>query len=85
MVSRGTVLRNYFEFEAVVKEEIPFKRFLICCYGSPPDWLSGTTCAILKEGITWNIHVELYEIWNSGIGDVVLRYYLSGALEGFFV
>ena len=27
-----------------------------------------------------NIHVKLYEIWTSGLGDIVLRYFLSGAL-----
>ena len=26
---------------------------------------------ILKEGIMGSIHVKLYEIWTSGLGDVV--------------
>ena len=27
-----------------------------------------------------NIHVKLYEIWHSDLGDVIERYFLSGAL-----
>ena len=57
-----------------------FKRFLIWSSVSPPVQWSGTVCAILKEGIMGNIHVKLYEIWTSGLGDVVYRQFLSGAL-----
>ena len=32
-----------------------------------------------------NIHVKLYEIWSSGLGDVSYRYFLSGALVGLSV
>ena len=28
----------------------------------------------------WNIHVKLYDIWTSGLGDVISKYFLSGAL-----
>ena len=39
--------------------------------GRPVQW-SRTIYAILKEGITGNMHVKLYEIWTSGSGrDVV--------------
>ena len=49
-----------------------FKRFLIWSFGSPPVQWSGTTYAILREGIKGNIHVKLYEIWTCGSGgDVV--------------
>ena len=58
-----------------------FKRFLIWSSGSPPVPWSGTICAILKGGVMGNIHVKLYEVWTSGLGgDVVKRYFLSGAL-----
>ena len=50
-----------------------FKTFLIWSSGSHPVRLSGTICAILKEGIMGNIHVMLYEIWTSGLGDVVYK------------
>ena len=33
--------------------------------GNPPVRLSGTICAIFKEGIMGNIHVKFYEIWTS--------------------
>ena len=45
--------------------------------------LSRTIYAILKEGIMRNIHVKFYEIWTSGSGDVVLRYFFSGTLAAF--
>ena len=47
------------------------KRFLIRSFGGPPVQWSRTIYAILKEGITGNIHVKLNEIWTSGSGDVV--------------
>ena len=34
---------------------------------------------ILPEGIMRNISVNLFLIWTSGSGDVVLRYFLSRA------
>ena len=34
-----------------------------------------------EKGVVGNIHVKLYEVWTSGLGgDVVKRYFLSGAL-----
>ena len=48
-----------------------FKRFLILSSGGSPVQWSRTIYAILEEGIMWNIHVQLYEIWTSGSGDVV--------------
>ena len=36
--------------------------------------------AIFKDSIMGNIHVKLYEIWTSGSGDIIERYFLSGAL-----
>ena len=49
-----------------------FKIFIIWSSGGPPVKWSGTTYAILKEGIMGNIHVKLYEIRTSGSGrDVV--------------
>ena len=58
-----------------------FKRFLVWSSGSPPVPWSRTICAILEEGIMGNIHVKLYEIWTTGLGgDVIKRYFLSGAL-----
>ena len=48
-----------------------FKRFLTWRSGSPPVLWSGTICAIFNEGIMGNIHVKLYEIWTSGLGDVI--------------
>ena len=69
----------------MVQEHILFKRFLIWSSGGPTVRLSGTLNSILKEGIMGNIHVKLYEIWTSGSGgDVVLRYFLSGALVALF-
>ena len=63
---------NYFEFVSVVQEQILFKRFFIWSSGSPPVRRSGPINAILKEGITGNIHVKLCEIRTSGSGrDVV--------------
>ena len=47
-----------------------FKIFLIWSSGVPPVQWRGTMYAILKEGIMGNIHVKLYEIWISGLGDV---------------
>ena len=44
---------------------------LIWSSGSPPVRWSGTICAILEEGIMGNTHMKLYEIWTSGLGDVV--------------
>ena len=55
------------------------KIFLIWSSGGPFVQWSRTICAIFKEGIIGNIHVKLYEIWSSGLRDVVLRYFLSGA------
>ena len=56
---------------------------LIWSSGDPPvpvQW-SRTIYAILKPGIMRNIHVKLNEIRTSASGgDVVLRYFLSGAL-----
>ena len=57
------------------------KRFLIWNSGSPPVQWSGTICQLLKEGTMGIVHVKLYEIWTSGSGgDIVQRYFLSGAL-----
>ena len=70
-VSRGTILLNYFEFGSVVQEEMSFKRFLIWSSGDPPVQCSGTIYAILKQGMIGKIHVKLYEIRTSGLGDVV--------------
>ena len=52
-------------------QEMSLKRFLIWSTGGPPFQWSGTSYAILNEGIMGNIHVKLYEIWTSGSGDVV--------------
>ena len=58
-----------------------FKKILIWSSDRPPVRRSGTFCALLKEGIMGNIHVKLDEIWTSDLGgDIVLRYFLSGAL-----
>ena len=66
---------------SVVQEEMSF-RFLICISGRPPDQLSETIYAILKECIMGNIHVKLCDLWNGGSGgDVVSRHFLSRALE----
>ena len=48
-----------------------FKRFLIWSSYSPRVQWTETIYATLKEGIIGNIHVELYEIWASGSGDVI--------------
>ena len=50
-------------------QEMLFKRFLIWSSGGPPVQWSGTIYAILKGGITWNIHLQLNEIWTSGSGE----------------
>ena len=50
---------------------MPFKRFLLWSSGSHSVGWSGTSYAILKEGIMGNIHVKLYEILTGGSGDVV--------------
>ena len=63
--------KNYFKFGPVVQEDMSFKRFLIWSSGGPPVQWSRTIYAILKEGIMANIHVKLYEIWTSGLGDVI--------------
>ena len=47
---------------------MPFNRFLIWSSGGPPVRWSETIYAILKEGITGNIHGKLYGIWTSGSG-----------------
>ena len=64
-------MKNYFEFESVVQEEMSFKIFLIWSSGYPPVQLSKTIYTILKECIMGNIHVKLCEIRTSGSGDVV--------------
>ena len=48
-----------------------FKRFLIWRSDGPPDRWSKIIYAILKEGIMGDIHVKLFKIWTSGLGDVV--------------
>ena len=79
--SWGTILWKYVEFESVVQEKMPFKRFLISSSGSPPVWCRRTIYAILKEGIMGNIHVKLYGILTSGSkGDGVWIHFLSRAL-----
>ena len=51
-----------------------FKRFLIWSSGCPPVQWSRTIYAILKECIIGSIHVKLYEIRTSILGeDVVSR------------
>ena len=74
--------RGYYEkqFCEINLNQMSFKRFVIWSSGGPPVGWSGTILAILKEGITENIHVNLYEIWTGGSGDVVLRHFLSRAL-----
>ena len=47
------------------------KIFLIWSSGGPFVQRSKTICAIFEEGIMGNIHVKLYEIWTSGLGDVI--------------
>ena len=42
------------------------KLFLIWSSGGPFVQRSRTILAILKEGIMWNFHVKLYEIWTIG-------------------
>ena len=54
-----------------VQKQMLLKRFLIWSFGGPHVRWSETIYAILKEGIIGNIHVQLYEIWTSGSGDVV--------------
>ena len=54
----------------MVQEEVSFKRFLIWSSGGPPVQWSETICAIWKEGIMGNIHMNLYESWTSGSGVV---------------
>ena len=49
-----------------------FKRFHTWSSGGPPVRWSGTIYAILNEGIMGNIHVEIYEIWTSGLGGDVI-------------
>ena len=39
--------------------------------GGPPVRWSDTMYANLKEGIIGNIHLKLFQIWTSGLGDVV--------------
>ena len=59
-------------FRFVVREQMLFKRFLICSSGGSPLRWSRTIYAILKEGIIGNIHVKLNEIWTSvSGGDIV--------------
>ena len=48
-----------------------FYRFLIWSSGGLPVRRSGTIYAIVKEGISGNIHVKLFVIWTSGSGDNV--------------
>ena len=48
------------EFGPVVQEEMLVKVFLIWSSGSPSVQWSGTTYAILKEGIMGNIHAKLF-------------------------
>ena len=43
---------------------------LVCSSGGPCVQWSKTIYAILKEGIMGNIHVKLYEICTSGVGNV---------------
>ena len=59
-----------------------FKRFLIWSSGGPPVQLIRTIYVILKRHPE-DIHVKLHEIWTSGSGDAVDRYFLSGALGPF--
>ena len=58
-----------------------FKKFLIWKPDGPPVRWSKTIYTILKEGITGNINMNLYEIWTSGSGrNVVYRHFVSRAL-----
>ena len=45
MVSRGTILWNYFQFRPVFQEEILVKIFHNCSFGGPFVQRSGTICA----------------------------------------
>ena len=56
----------------MVHEEMSLKKFLIWSYGVPPVQLSRTIYAIVK-GIMGIIHVNLYEIWTSGLGGDVFK------------
>ena len=58
-----------------------FKRFLIWSSGRPPVRWSRTIYAILKEGITGNIHVKLYEIWTNGSGGAVVKEKVYGQMD----
>ena len=49
---------NYFEFDAVVQEEICFKDISYLELWPTLCWRSGTICAILVEGIMRNISVK---------------------------
>ena len=59
---------NYYKFEPVVQEEMPFQRFLIWNSGNPPVKWSRTICVISVEGIMRNNSLKLFKIWTSGSG-----------------
>ena len=72
---------NYFEFGPVVQEDMSFKRFLILSSGSPPAGWSQTICAVFERGHHGEHSSEIIWNLNKGLrGDVVQRYFLSGAL-----
>ena len=54
----GTILRNYFEVGPVVQEM--FYIVLIWSFRGHFVWWSGTSCAILVEGIKRNDSVKLF-------------------------
>ena len=59
-ISRGTILRNYFEFGHVVQQEMPFKGISFWISGCPFVQRSATICAILVKGIMRNNYVKLF-------------------------
>ena len=60
---------NYFEFGPAVQEKMSFKDILSGALAAL--LFGGTICAIFKQGIIGNIHVKLYEILTSCLGDVI--------------
>ena len=51
---------NYFEFGPVVQEEMLFKRFFSWSSDGPCVQWSGTSYAIVVEGIMENLNVKLF-------------------------
>ena len=63
---------NHFEFgQEAQEEEMSSKYFLSGALAALLFGEAKPICAILKEVIMGNIHVKLYEIWSSGLRDVV--------------